>query len=103
LYSFIRKSGSFDRQTRWQANGLTEILFRAKKSRHDNCGKLRQMLHRALTGCCPNKNSFERSLKRFLRINLGEAEDQRFELFEPEGRFRPSEKGFGQQPVNVQP
>jgi hypothetical protein len=69
------------------------------------------------TGCCPNKNSFERSLKRFLRINLGEAEDQRFELFEPEGRvfkspgaslrfikkrFRPSEKGFGQQPVNIQ-
>jgi len=34
----------------------------------------------------PNKNSFERSLKRFLRINLGEAEDLRFELFEPEGR-----------------
>jgi hypothetical protein len=68
------------------------------------------------TGCCPNKNSFERSLKRFLRINLGEAEDQRFELFEPEGRvfkspgaslrfikkrFRQSEKGFGQQPVKV--
>jgi hypothetical protein len=72
---------------------------------------------RLLTDCCPNKNSFERSLKRFLRINLGEAEDQRFELFEPEGRvfnspgaslrfikkrFRPSEKGFGQQPVNYQ-
>jgi hypothetical protein len=38
------------------------------------------------TGCCPNKNSFERSLKRFLRINLGEAKDQRFQLFEPEGR-----------------
>jgi hypothetical protein len=38
------------------------------------------------TGCSPNKNPFERSLKRFLRINLGEAEDQRFELFEPEGR-----------------
>jgi hypothetical protein len=68
-----------------------------------------------LTGCCPNKNSFERSLKRFLLINLGDAEDQRFQLFEPEGRvlglpgasyrfikkrFRPSEKGFGQQPVN---
>jgi hypothetical protein len=28
---------------------------------------------RILTGCCPNKNSFERSLKRFLRINLGES------------------------------
>jgi hypothetical protein len=66
-----------------------------------------------MTGCCPNKNSFERSLKRFLLINLCEAEDQRFQLFEPEGRvlespgaslrfikkrFRPSEKGFGQQP-----
>jgi hypothetical protein len=50
-----------------------------------------------------------------LLINLGAAEDQQFELFEPEGRvfkspgaslsfikkhFRPSEKGFGQQPVN---
>jgi hypothetical protein len=71
-----------------------------------------------LTGCCPNKNSFERSLKRFLRINLGEAEDQRCQLFEPEGRvfkspgasltfikkgFRPSEKGFGQQPVKIRP
>ena len=30
-----------------------------------------------MTGCCPNRNPFERSLKR----------------------FRPSEKGFGQQPV----
>ena len=69
-----------------------------------------------LTGCCPNKNPFERSLRRFLAINLGEAEDQRFQLFEPEGRvlkspgaslrfikkrLRQSEKGFlfGQQPV----
>ncbi|RLC07470.1 MAG: hypothetical protein DRH43_11715, partial [Deltaproteobacteria bacterium] len=64
------------------------------------------------TACCPNKNSFERSLKRFLLTNLGEAEDQRCQLFEPGGRvltppvaslrfvkkrFRPSEKGFGQQ------
>jgi hypothetical protein len=31
-------------------------------------------------------NSFERSLRRFLLINLGEAEDQRFELSEPAGR-----------------
>jgi hypothetical protein len=68
-----------------------------------------------LTGCCPNKNPFERSLKRFLPINLGATEDQRFKLFEPEGRvfkspgaslrfikkrFRPSEKGFGQQPID---
>ena len=67
-----------------------------------------------LTGCCPNKNSFERSLKRFVLINLSEAEDKRFQLFEPEGRvlkspgaslrfikkrFQASEKGFGQQPV----
>jgi hypothetical protein len=52
----------------------------------------------------------------FLLINLGAAEDQQFELFEPEGRvfkspvaslrfikkrFRPSEKGFGQQPVHI--
>jgi len=27
------------------------------------------------TGYCPNKKSFERSLKGFLLINLGEAED----------------------------
>jgi len=31
--------------------------------------------------CCPN--AFEWSLKRFLLINLGEAEDKRFELFDP--------------------
>jgi hypothetical protein len=76
----------------------------------------RQRGGQAFPGCCPNKNSFERSLKRFLLINLGEAEDQRFQLLEPEGRvlkspgaslrfikkrFRPSEKGFGQQPVSV--
>jgi len=51
-----------------------------------------------------------------LQINLGEAEDQCFQLFEPERRvlkapgaslrfikkrFRQSEKGFGQQPVNI--
>jgi hypothetical protein len=56
------------------------------------------------------------SLKRFLLINLGTAEEQRYQLFEPEGRvlispgaslrfikkrFRTSEKGFGQQPVKV--
>ena len=38
------------------------------------------------TGCCPNQNSFERSLKRFYFINLGEAEEMRFQLSEPEGR-----------------
>jgi hypothetical protein len=38
------------------------------------------------TGCCPNKNFFERSLKRFYFINLGEAEEMRFQLSEPEGR-----------------
>ena len=74
-----------------------------------------EILCRMLTGCCPNKNSFEQSLKRFLLINLGEAKDQRFQLVEPEGRvlespgasprfikkrFRPSEKAFGQQPVD---
>jgi hypothetical protein len=67
-------------------------------------------------GCYPNKNSFERSLKRFVLINLGEAEDKRFQLFEPEGRvlkspgaslrfikkrFQTSEKGFGQQPDKI--
>jgi hypothetical protein len=68
------------------------------------------------TGCCPNKNPFEWSLKRFLLINFGEAEDKRFQLFEPKGRvlkspgaslrfikkrFRQSEKGFGQHPVKT--
>jgi hypothetical protein len=38
-----------------------------------------------LTGCCPNRNPFERSLKRFFPTNLGEAEDKRCQLFEPEG------------------
>jgi hypothetical protein len=28
-----------------------------------------------LTGCCPNENLFERSLKRFLFINLGEVKE----------------------------
>jgi hypothetical protein len=41
---------------------------------------------RNLTGCCPNENLFERSLKRFLFINLGEVKEKRFQLFEPEGR-----------------
>jgi len=36
-----------------------------------------------LTGCCPNGNPFERSLKRFLQTNLGEVEDKRCQLFEP--------------------
>jgi hypothetical protein len=55
-------------------------------------------------------------LKRFLLIKLGEAEDKRYQLSEPEGRvlispgasrrfikkrFRTSEKGFGQQPVEL--
>jgi len=67
-----------------------------------------------LTACCSNKNSFERSLKRFVLINLGEEEDKRFQLFEPKRRvlkspgaslrfikkrFQTSEKGFGQQAV----
>jgi hypothetical protein len=29
------------------------------------------------------ENPFERSLKRFLLINLGEAEEKRFQLFDP--------------------
>jgi hypothetical protein len=40
----------------------------------------------ALTGCCAKENLFERSLKRFLFIILGEVEEMRFQLFEPEGR-----------------
>jgi hypothetical protein len=39
-----------------------------------------------LTGCCPKENFFERSLKRFLSINLGEVKEKRFQLVEPRGR-----------------
>ena len=74
------------------------------------------MLGQILPGCCPNNNSFERALRRFLPTNVGEVEDQRCQLFEPEGRvltspgasptfvkkrLSPSEKGFGQQPVET--
>jgi hypothetical protein len=66
-------------------------------------------------GLLPKPKFLRVALKHFLLINLSEAEDERFELFEPEGgvfkspgasvrfiekRFRPSEKGFGQQPVD---
>ena len=34
----------------------------------------------------PNENLFERSLKRFLFINLGQVKEIRLQLFEPEGR-----------------
>jgi hypothetical protein len=62
------------------------------------------------------ENPFERSLKRFLLINLGAAEEKRFQLFEPKGRvlkstgashrfikkrFGQSEKGFEQQPEKM--
>jgi hypothetical protein len=40
---------------------------------------------RRFTGCCPNEELFERSLKWFLLINLGEVKEKRFQLFEPEG------------------
>jgi len=39
-----------------------------------------------LMSCGPNGNLFERSLKRFLFINLGEVKEKRSQLFEPEGR-----------------
>jgi hypothetical protein len=39
-----------------------------------------------LPGCCTNRIFFERSLKRFLFINLGEVKEVRFQLFEPKGR-----------------
>jgi hypothetical protein len=38
-------------------------------------------------GCCPSENLFERSLKRFFLINLGEVKEKRFQLFEPKGEF----------------
>jgi hypothetical protein len=62
------------------------------------------------------KRSPERSLRRFLLIKLGAAEEQLCQLLEPEGqvlalsgaslrfikkRFGPSEKGFGQQAVHI--
>jgi hypothetical protein len=68
------------------------------------------------TGCCPNRNPFERALKRLSPTNLGEVGDKRCQLFEPQERvltspgasprfnkkgLRPSEKGFGQQPVKT--
>jgi len=50
----------------------------------------------SLTGCCPNNNLFERSLKRSLFINLGEVKEMRFQLFEPEGRvLESSEASLG--------
>jgi hypothetical protein len=67
-----------------------------------------------LTGCCPNENLFERSLKRFLFINLGAVKEKRFQLFELEGRvlespgtslrfikkcFRASENDLGNSPL----
>jgi hypothetical protein len=39
-----------------------------------------------LSGSCPNKNLFERSLKCFLFKNLGKVKEKRFQLLEPEGR-----------------
>jgi hypothetical protein len=68
----------------------------------------------SLQAVAQNRILLSSSLKRFLLINLGEAEDKRYQLFEPEGRvlispgasprfikkrFRTSEKGFGQQPL----
>ena len=38
-----------------------------------------------VTGCCPNGNPFEQLLKPFLPRNLGEVEDKRCQLFEPQG------------------
>lgn len=35
------------------------------------------------TGCCPNKNLFERFLKRFLFINFGKIKEVQFQLLEP--------------------
>jgi hypothetical protein len=40
-----------------------------------------------LTCCCSNDNLFERSLKHFLFINLGEVKEKRFQLVESEGGF----------------
>jgi len=74
------------------------------------------VLNSYFTGCCPNKNLFERSLKRFLCINIGEVKEKRCQLFEPAGRvlespgtrlrfiknrFSASEKWLGQHPVQT--
>jgi hypothetical protein len=37
-------------------------------------------------GCCPNENLFERSLKGFLFITLGEVKEKRFQMVESEER-----------------
>jgi hypothetical protein len=57
------------------------------------------------TGCCPKKNSFERSLKRFLRMNLGESRwcGTGASLRFVKKCFKPREKAFGQQPVKPDP
>ena len=39
------------------------------------------------TDCCPKRNPFKRSLKRFLVTNLSEAEDQRFKGVRSKGMF----------------
>ena len=64
------------------------------------------------------ENTYKRSLKHFLLINHGEAEEKRLQLFEPKGRvlqspgashrfikkrFGQSEKGFEQQPIRKRP
>ena len=47
------------------------------------------------TGSCPTGNPFERSLKRFLLRNLGEVEDKRCQLFEPQGQGNVKVQGMG--------
>jgi hypothetical protein len=60
--------------------------FKIKDFNHLKQLRLRFLGFSRMRGCCPNENLFERSLKRFLFINLGEVEEKRFQLFEPEGR-----------------
>jgi hypothetical protein len=38
-------------------------------------------------GCHPNKDLFERSLKRFLLINLGKVKEKRFNCLSPKSEF----------------
>ena len=65
------------------------LLFLDRLTRHDclsgenNYSLLFFKAPLSKTGCCPNGNLFDRSLKRFLPTNLGEVEDKRCQLFEP--------------------
>jgi len=62
------------------------LEFKIKDFNHLKQLRLRFLELSRMTGCCSNENLLERSLKRFLFINLGKVKEKQFQLFEPEGR-----------------